>query len=96
MRDFYRWNAPWHIANGKVTEAKAGVAGESISILTAHIIGSKNMFHRESLELLGVCDVRNREVLELEGSHNIPQDSKITSDMVALIRRTIERSLLMH
>ncbi|KAA8571253.1 hypothetical protein EYC84_000583 [Monilinia fructicola] len=89
--------APFKVVGDRVQQMSGHTDGESLSIPTAHIFGSKDdECYEGSLELMKLCNAKVREAFDHGGAHEIPRGGKVTSDMASVITKTIEKALMQH
>ncbi|KAE8380495.1 serine hydrolase FSH [Aspergillus bertholletiae] len=72
----------------------AGVHGQVIRIPTAHIVGRKDMWYKESLGLHALCDRSWAKLYDHGQGHFLPVNQKTTVAVADILKNTASRAFL--
>lgn len=68
--------------------------GQIIRIPTVHVIGARDQWYQESLELFKLCDAKTAKLYDHGQGHILPANRKVTMAIADLIRHTASRAFL--
>ena len=69
-----------------------GKHGLRIDIPTAHIYGDKDEYFKQSLALVGLCDMGAAKVFDHGGGHFLPRDQWMAKKMGEVVRYALDRA----